>query len=63
MDDFVDVHLKGLVDHVLAGVNELLTRVEKDVQQLECEVRQSSNNLSFSLSRSLAALTVVAPSR
>lgn len=37
LDDFVDVHLTGLVDHVFAGINSVLTRVEQDVQQLICE--------------------------
>merc|ERR1719410_2668809 len=37
LDDWVDVHVTGLVDHVFAGLNDLLTRVEQDVQKLVCE--------------------------
>jgi hypothetical protein len=56
MDDFVDVHLKGLVDHVLAGVNELLTRVEKDVQQLECEEEAVVKQLELFIEQKLGSL-------
>merc|ERR1719174_2958841 len=37
MDDFVDNHLTALVDHTFDRINDLLTRVEQDVQQLVCE--------------------------
>lgn len=36
LDNFVDVHLTGLVDHIGDGLNNLLTRVEMDVKQAAC---------------------------
>lgn len=38
MNDFIDKHVTGMFDHVFAGLNSLLTRVEQDVQHLVCEL-------------------------
>jgi len=38
MNDFIDKHVTGMFDHVFAGLNNLLTRFEQDVQHLVCEL-------------------------
>ena len=45
MDDFVDTHLTKLVDHVFDGINDILTRVENDVQKLACATQGAIDSL------------------
>lgn len=45
MDNFVDVHLTGLVDDIFGDINDILTRVENDIQQLACASQGAIDNL------------------
>lgn len=56
MDDFVDVHLTGLVDHVFDGIYDVLDRVEQDVQQLVCEEEGVIKQLELFIGDSLGSL-------
>lgn len=56
MDDFVDIHLTGLIDHTFDHINDVLTRVEKDVQQLVCEEEGVIKQLELFIGDSLGSL-------
>lgn len=56
LDDFVDTHLTELLDHIFEGVNELLTRVEKDVQQLVCEEQAIVKQLELFIDGTIGSL-------